>query len=83
VQTGGRDSKLAAAAMRALPVNDMHNEDVHIREDGRVLSRMYLMEVKAPAESRSPDDIYKILASEPGEQAFRPLPESECPLLRK
>lgn len=82
-QVGGRDAKLAAAAMRALPVNDMFNEDVRIREDGRVLSRMYLMEVKTPAESRTPDDVYKVLATEPGEQAFRPLSESECTLVRK
>jgi branched-chain amino acid transport system substrate-binding protein len=83
VQTAGRDPKLAAAAMRALPVNDMYNDEVRIREDGRVLSRMYLMEVKAPTESRSPDYVYKVLTSEPGEQAFRPLSESECPLIRK
>lgn len=81
-QTSGRDGKRAAAAMRALPVTDMFNEDVVVREDGRVLSRMYLMEVKAPADSRSPDDVYKILASEPGEQAFRPRSESECSLMR-
>jgi branched-chain amino acid transport system substrate-binding protein len=83
VQAGGRDAKQAAAAMRALPVNDMYNADVRIRDDGRVLSRMYLMQVKAPAASQSPDDIYQILATEPGEQAFRPISESECPLVRK
>jgi branched-chain amino acid transport system substrate-binding protein len=83
VQAGGRDAKSAAAAMRALPVNDMYNADVRIREDGRVLSRMYLMQVKAPSESQSPDDVYQILATEPGEQAFRPLSQSECPLVRK
>jgi branched-chain amino acid transport system substrate-binding protein len=83
VQAGERNAKLAAAAMRALPVNDMFNEDVRIREDGRVLSRMYLMEVKAPAMSRSPDDVYQVLATEPGEEAFRPLSQSECPMLRK
>jgi branched-chain amino acid transport system substrate-binding protein len=83
VQAAGKDAKQAAAAMRALPVNDMYNNDVRIREDGRVLSRMYLMQVKAPADARSPDDVYQILASEPGDQAFRPLSESECPLLRK
>ena len=64
-------------------MNDMYNEDVRIREDGRLLSRMYLMQVKAPADAQSPDDVYQILATEPGDQAFRPLSESECPLLRK
>ncbi len=60
IQAGSRDAKQAAAAMRALPVNDMYNEDVRIREDGRVLSRMYLMQVKAPADAQSPDDVYQI-----------------------
>jgi branched-chain amino acid transport system substrate-binding protein len=83
VQASGRDAKLAAAAMRQLPVNDMYNQDVHVREDGRVLSRMYLMQVKAAADSRSPGDVYETLATEQGEDAFRPLGESECPLVRK
>ncbi|MDT7812180.1 MAG: branched-chain amino acid transport system substrate-binding protein [Acidobacteriaceae bacterium] len=83
VQASGREAKGAAAAMRALPVNDMFNQDVRVREDGRVLSKMYLMEVKNPAASRSPDDVYKILANTVGEQAFRPLAESDCPLIRK
>jgi branched-chain amino acid transport system substrate-binding protein len=83
VQASGREAKGAAAAMRALPVNDMFNQDVRVREDGRVLSKMYLMEVKTPAASRSPDDVYKILANTVGEQAFRPLAESDCPLIRK
>src|SRR6266702_5989168 len=50
VHNSGRDAKLAAAAMRSLPVNDMYNDNVHIREDGRVLSKMYLMRVKSPTE---------------------------------
>ena len=54
-----------------------------LSQDGRVLSKMYLMEVKTPAASRSPDDVYKILADTVGEQAFRPLTESDCPLIRK
>jgi branched-chain amino acid transport system substrate-binding protein len=61
----------------------MYNQDVHIREDGRVLSRMYLMQVKTPSASRSPDDVYHTLAAEPGEDAFRPLGESKCALVRK
>jgi len=82
VQVGGREPAAAAAAMRALPVNDMFNQDVRVREDRRVLSKMYLMEVKTKAASRSPDDVYKILADTMGDQAFRPLAESECPLIR-
>ena len=82
-QNSGRDPKLVAAAMRSLPVNDFYNENVRIREDGRVLSTMYLMQVKSPSESAYPDDIYKILSTTAGERAFRPLGESECSLVRK
>jgi branched-chain amino acid transport system substrate-binding protein len=82
VQSAGTsDPKQVAATMRALPVSDMFNDDVRIREDGRVLSRMYLMQVKPPAKSMSRDDVYQKLAVTPGEQAFRPLSESECGLL--
>jgi branched-chain amino acid transport system substrate-binding protein len=76
------DAKSAAAAMLSLPVNDMYNDNVAIRKDGRVLSRMYLMQTKSPAASAYPGDIYRILSSTPGEQAFRPLAESQCSLVK-
>jgi branched-chain amino acid transport system substrate-binding protein len=44
---------------------------------------MYLMQVKSPEESKYPWDFYKLLATVPGDQAFRPLSESECPLVAK
>ena len=69
--------------MRAMPVNDMYNDNVRIRQDGRVLSKMYLMQVKAPAASVYPDDVYTILSTTPGEEAFRPLSESECSLVKQ
>ncbi len=50
-QNTSRDAKLIATAMRALPVNDMYNDTVRIRDDGRVLSKMYLMQVKSPTAS--------------------------------
>jgi branched-chain amino acid transport system substrate-binding protein len=83
VQASGPEADVAAAAMRSLVVNDMYNDNVHVREDGRVLSKMYLMQVKSPAESAHADDVYKILSTTPGEAAFRPLAESECGLVRK
>jgi branched-chain amino acid transport system substrate-binding protein len=83
VQSGGTDARLAAATMRALPVNDMYNDNVPVREDGRVLSRMFLMQVKSPADMTVPDDVYTVLSSTPGDHAFRPLSESECPLVRR
>lgn len=79
---GTTEASAVAEAMRATPVNDMYNENVRIRADGRVLSKMYLMQVKTPSESAYRGDVYKVLATTPGEDAFRPLNESECALVR-
>ncbi|MBV8400705.1 MAG: ABC transporter substrate-binding protein, partial [Acetobacteraceae bacterium] len=69
---GSTEAAVVAEAMRALPVNDMYNKNVLIREDGRVLSTMYLMQVKAPSESASRGDVYRTVSTTPGEQVFRP-----------
>ncbi len=53
-----------------------------LREDGRVIHPMMLVQVKKPAESKGPYDYYKILATIPAENAFRPLKGSECPLVK-
>jgi branched-chain amino acid transport system substrate-binding protein len=84
VRTAGTiDTPVVANAMRARPVNDMYNDNVRIREDGRVLSTMYLMQVKAPAASAYRGDVYTVLSTTPGQEAFRPLSESECSLIKK
>jgi branched-chain amino acid transport system substrate-binding protein len=44
---------------------------------------MYLMQLKSPSESNGPWDVYKLLATIPGEQAFRPMEEGDCPLIQK
>ena len=54
----------------------------HIREDGRKIHPSYLFEVKKPEESKGPWDYYKPLATTPAEEAFRPLKEGGCPLVR-
>ncbi|WP_158743317.1 ABC transporter substrate-binding protein [Acidisphaera sp. L21] len=79
--SGTTDAKTVAAKMRATPVNDMNNTNVTIRGDGRVMCNMYLAQVKTPAESHGQFDVYKILATLPGEQAFRPVAEGGCPLV--
>ncbi len=61
----------------------MYNEDVAIRTDGRVLHKMYLVQVKKPDESRYKFDCYKILTSWPGDQVFRPLAKGNCPLVKQ
>ena len=66
--------------MREIPVNDFFAKNGKLREDGRLLHDMYLVQVKTPAESRGPWDYYKIIAAIPGDQAFRPAGEDGCPL---
>jgi branched-chain amino acid transport system substrate-binding protein len=68
--------------MREMPINDFFAKNGRIRADGRMIHDMYLMQVKTPAESKYPWDFYKLLATVPGDEAFRPLSESACPLVK-
>lgn len=81
-QTGQVDGVAVADTMRALPVNDFMSKDVVVRGDGRVMRDMHLFEVKSPTESKGPWDYYKYLSTVPGNEAFRPVKESECPLVK-
>ena len=80
---GSKDPKTVAAKMKATPVNDMNNNNVEIRPDGRVLHTMYLMQVKSPAESKYPHDVYTVLQTIPGAEAYRPMSEGGCPLVKQ
>ena len=71
------------AEMKKTPVNDALWQNVTIREDGRSLNDMYLVEVKKPGESKNAWDYYKILSTIPGSEAFRPVSEGNCPFLKK
>jgi branched-chain amino acid transport system substrate-binding protein len=83
VQASGTDhAKAVASKMRQLPVDDFFAKGGELRADGRLVHDMYLVQVKSPEESREPWDYYKILSIIPGDKAFRPLAESECPLVR-
>jgi branched-chain amino acid transport system substrate-binding protein len=77
------DGRAVVAQMRATPVNDMFARNGIIREDGRMVHDMYLVQVKRPDQSRYPWDYYTILATIPGDQAFRSLADGECPLVNK
>lgn len=82
VQAAGTvDADKVAAKMRELRVNDMYNNNVVIGPDGRVLVTMYVAQVKSPAESKYKHDDFKILAAIPGEKAFRPMQQDQCPLI--
>ena len=83
VQAAGTDEpKAVMAKMREMPVNDVMTTNGKLREDGRLMRDMYLFQVKTPAESKNKDDIYKLLATVPAEQAFRPLKDGGCPLIK-
>ncbi len=79
--TGTDEAHAVIAQMRATPINDFMTTNGRIREDGRVIRDLYLMQAKTPAESKSEWDLAKVLATIPGDQAFRPLAESKCPLV--
>jgi branched-chain amino acid transport system substrate-binding protein len=83
VQAAGTDdAKQVMAKMREMPINDVMTKNGKLREDGRVVRDMYLFQVKAPSESKSKDDIYKLIATVPGEQAYRPLKDGKCPFVK-
>jgi branched-chain amino acid transport system substrate-binding protein len=79
---GTSDSQAVLAKMREMPVDDFFSRGGTIRKDGRMVHDMLLVRVKTPAESKYPWDYYKVLATIPGDQAFRPIRESECPLVK-
>jgi branched-chain amino acid transport system substrate-binding protein len=75
--------KEVAQKMRGMPVNDAFVRNGHIRADGRMEHDMYLVKVKTPAESKGAWDLVKYERVIPAESAFKPLAESECPLVKK
>jgi branched-chain amino acid transport system substrate-binding protein len=84
VQAAGTDeAKAVAVKMREMRVNDFYNKDVEVRADGRVMHKMYLVEVKSPAESKYKFDYYKPIVEISPQDAFRPLAEGGCPLIAK
>jgi branched-chain amino acid transport system substrate-binding protein len=84
VQAAGTDETQAVMTkLRALPINDVFAKGGKIREDGRMVHDMYLMQVKKPSESKRPWDYYNLKATVPGDQAFQPLSKSTCPLIKK
>ena len=84
IQAAGTDeAKAVVAKMRALPIDDFFAHNAKLREDGRMVHDMYLMQVKTPAESKSEWDVYKTLATVPGDQAYRPIDQGGCPLIAK
>jgi branched-chain amino acid transport system substrate-binding protein len=80
---GTLDGPTVAAKMREMPVDDFMTKNGRIRQDGRLVRDMYLFRVKSPEESKYKFDYYELLATIPGEEAFKPMEEGGCPLLKK
>ncbi len=78
----GDDGTKVIAKMKELPTDDPLFGKGTIRVDGRKIHPAYLVEVKKPAESKAPWDYYKIRATIPADQAFRPLADGGCPLVK-
>ena len=78
---GVRDTKTVLAKMRETPVKDYFTQNGKLREDGRMVHSMLLLEVKKPEESKYPWDYYKVLAELPGDEVFRPMKDGGCPLV--
>jgi branched-chain amino acid transport system substrate-binding protein len=80
---GTLDTKTVLDRMRATPVNDMFTHDGHIRPDGLMVHDIYLFRVKKPSESKGDWDLYTLVRTVKGDDAFLPLSESRCPLVKK
>ncbi len=84
IQAAGTDDADAVMAqMKKMKINDMFAKNGYIRADGRMVHDMYLMQVKKPSESKYPWDYFTVKATIPAEQAFLPLAQSKCALVKK
>ena len=84
IQAAGTDNADAVMAqMKKMKINDMFAKNGYIRADGRMVHDMYLMQVKKPSESKYPWDYFTVKATIPAAEAFLPLAQSKCSLVKK
>lgn len=79
---GSTDGRKIVEYLKSVPVKDALLGDGVVRADGRMTHPVQIFQIKTPAESKEPWDYFKTIDEIPGEQAFRPLSESECPLVK-
>ncbi|MBB6309411.1 ABC transporter substrate-binding protein [Xanthobacter tagetidis] len=79
---GTADTGTVVAQMKATPVDDFFSHGGRIREDGRMVHDLYLLKVKAPDQQKYPWDYLELIRVIPGDEAFRPLNEGGCPLVK-
>ncbi|MCQ4286697.1 ABC transporter substrate-binding protein [Pseudomonas stutzeri] len=82
-KVGTDETEAVAKAMHEMPVNDLFARDAKVGANGRLISDVYLMEVKKPDESKEPWDYYKVLATVPGDEAYIKPAESGCDLVKQ
>ena len=81
--TGTDDADAVVKKLRETPLNDVFVKNGKVRPDNRMVHDFYLFQVKSPGESKYPYDYYKLIATIPADQAFQPLSESRCPMVKK
>jgi branched-chain amino acid transport system substrate-binding protein len=79
---GTKDADAVAKKLKELPVDDAFTAHVHVQANGRMVTDLYLFEVKKPSESKRDWDYYKLLATVPGETAYLTATNSGCPLTK-
>ena len=78
---GTKDTAEVLAKMKSMPTDDDALGQGYVRADGRKIHNMYVFEMKRPDESKGPWDLYKVIATIPGDEAFRPMAEGGCPFV--
>jgi branched-chain amino acid transport system substrate-binding protein len=81
-EVGTDDTEKVMAHMKRSKVNDMYTKNASIREDGRLMSDLKLVQVKTPQQSKRPWDYYNVVETIPAEEAFLSRAESACSLLK-
>src|SRR6185437_16103789 len=79
---GTKDSDAVVKTLKELPVNDAFTSNGHVQANGRMVSDLYLFEVKKPSESKRDWDYYELLATVPGAEAYPTAANSGCPLTK-
>jgi len=79
---GSTDADAVVAKMKATRVNDFYNDNVEIRQDGRVMHTMYLWQVKPVSEAKSKYDFCNKVATIAPADAWRPMADGGCPLIK-
>jgi branched-chain amino acid transport system substrate-binding protein len=80
---GTSEAGAVMSKMKSTPINDFFAKNGVLREDGLMVHDMFLFQVKTPAQSKGPWDLYVLKETIPGNQAFDSLANSKCPLIRK